>query len=1102
MSAPVRMPSSARVSGVGAGIGASELQAKTKVLSETIGVDESLRQYKLLEALRTGDKSAVDQYMTSSSSRSKGGSDALLLAVQCADLHTVQHVVAKRDQLDVNERDINGNTALHLAAQHGRMDVVDLLMDVDGINDTILNNEHRQAYEVASNADIALHMQTKRGAYIERVNARFTKALGSQDGSLEELLDDPRTAALLDTNRPIDADGNTALHSAVLARDISRIQLLLSHGADPFPRNKRNKTPIDLTKDDRIKALFKNLPQRTMLNNSPNDPVRYSGHLKKWTNYKSGYKARWFLLENGVLSYYRNKDDTETACRGSINLKVARIQYSNNDKTKFSVLGTEKNGFHLKAAHPTEAKNWIWHLNQAKTQAKDAGRLVQPSKDLTGAPIVSGESSTASLNIPSSPLATQANPFGSSSYTPSIADSTVGRGASSAAGGLFANEIAPEDNASVAYSEAASEIDDPLSHEEPHGDAFAITANAAKLQLQVMDDICAHHVAGTPTSDETIQTFRGATAGMREMLGKLIVMVQDRERYFRSLIDREQEMRRLWEDNMQALATDQDDLERKVHEAHQQRRATIKALRAAQTQLISLGETPAASPGQGGAAERTAASQGGLLNSNVYVNDDLGDEDDTDDEFYDAEASTAMTPVASHRDAELPAVAISAAATPAVINGARDQLVEEKAAASEKHADEPAPAYQVGTEDSSQEIRRIEQSFRGYSHPIRTDMGRGDDRPTVSLWGILKSMIGKDMTKMTLPVSFNEATSLLQRVAEDMEYTDLLDHAATLPDAATRALYVAAFAASEYASTIDRVAKPFNPLLHETYEYVRPDKRFRFVVEQVSHHPPIGAAHAESPLWEYWGESSVKSKFNGKSFDINPLGTWYLRLKLPGGKEELYTWKKVNTAVVGILLGSPTVDNYGPMVVTNHTHPLAKAELDFKARGWRGAGAYKVDGTVTDEHGSARWNVAGKWNERLTARSANSSETLDVWSANPRPSGVPFNLTTFAMSLNALDPELKPYLPQTDTRLRPDQRAMENGEYDFAAKEKNRLEEKQRAVRRQRERDGIEPKARWFEQRTHPVTNEQYWHFTGDYWLTRERVASGKGDWQNVEDIF
>ena len=37
-------------------------------------------------------------------------------------------------------------------------------------------------------------------------------------------------------------------------------------------------------------------------------------------------------------------------------------------------------------------------------------------------------------------------------------------------------------------------------------------------------------------------------------------------------------------------------------------------------------------------------------------------------------------------------------------------------------------------------------------------------------------MIGKDMTKMTLPVSFNEPTSLLQRVTEDMVCAFLYSH--------------------------------------------------------------------------------------------------------------------------------------------------------------------------------------------------------------------------------------------------------------------------------------------------------------------------------------
>lgn len=120
---------------------------------------------------------------------------------------------------------------------------------------------------------------------------------------------------------------------------------------------------------------------------------------------------------------------------------------------------------------------------------------------------------------------------------------------------------------------------------------------------------------------------------------------------------------------------------------------------------------------------------------------------------------------------------------------------------------------------------------------------------------------------MTLPVSFNEPTSLLQRVAEDLEYTDLLDVAADRSDSMERLLYVASYAASEYASTIGRVAKPFNPLLGETFEYVRPDKGYRFFVEQVSHHPPVGAAWAESPKWDYWVSSFHPEYFQAADDD-------------------------------------------------------------------------------------------------------------------------------------------------------------------------------------------------------------------------------------------
>ena len=45
-------------------------------------------------------------------------------------------------------------------------------------------------------------------------------------------------------------------------------------------------------------------------------------------------------------------------------------------------------------------------------------------------------------------------------------------------------------------------------------------------------------------------------------------------------------------------------------------------------------------------------------------------------------------------------------------------------------------------------------------------------------------------------------------------------------------MWVSTFAVSALASNFERMGKPFNPLLGETYELKRPD--FRIVCEQVS----------------------------------------------------------------------------------------------------------------------------------------------------------------------------------------------------------------------------------------------------------------------------
>uniref|UniRef100_A0A8C5F052 Oxysterol-binding protein n=1 Tax=Gopherus evgoodei TaxID=1825980 RepID=A0A8C5F052_9SAUR len=142
----------------------------------------------------------------------------------------------------------------------------------------------------------------------------------------------------------------------------------------------------------------------------------------------------------------------------------------------------------------------------------------------------------------------------------------------------------------------------------------------------------------------------------------------------------------------------------------------------------------------------------------------------------------------------------------------------------------------------------------------------------VSLWNILRNNVGKDLSKVSMPVQLNEPLNTLQRLCEELEYSTLLDAASRCADPCERLVCVAAFAVSAYASTYYRAgSKPFNPVLGETYECVRPDKGFRFISEQVFSWPARLGGRDTRTGW--------KNKFWGKSLEIVPVGT--VNVKLP-----------------------------------------------------------------------------------------------------------------------------------------------------------------------------------------------------------------------------
>uniref|UniRef100_A0A8C0UZ00 Oxysterol-binding protein n=1 Tax=Cyanistes caeruleus TaxID=156563 RepID=A0A8C0UZ00_CYACU len=396
-------------------------------------------------------------------------------------------------------------------------------------------------------------------------------------------------------------------------------------------------------------------------------------------------------------------------------------------------------------------------------------------------------------------------------------------------------------------------------------------------------------------------------------------------------------------------------------------------------------------------------------------------------------------------------------------------------------------------------------------------------RNDFSIWSILRKCIGMELSKITMPVIFNEPLSFLQRLTEYMEHTYLIHKASSLSSTTERMQCVAAFAVSAVASQWERTGKPFNPLLGETYELIRDDLGFRLLSEQVSHHPPISAFYAEGLNNDFVFHGSIypKLKFWGKSVEAEPKGTMTLELL---EHNEAYTWTNPTCCVHNIIVGKLWIEQYGNVEITNHKTG-EKCVLSFKPCGLFGKELHKVEGYIQDKSKKKLCALYGKWTECLysvdpatfeaykkndkknteekkSSKQVGNTEESDemplpdsesvyvipgsvlLWKITPRPpnSAQMYNFTSFAMALNELDKEMESVIPKTDCRLRPDIRAMENGEIDLASEEKKRLEEKQRTARKNRSKSEEDWKTRWFHQGPNPHTGTQDWLYSGNYW--------------------
>ncbi|CAG7636499.1 unnamed protein product [Allacma fusca] len=740
--------------------------------------------------------------------------------------------------------------------------------------------------------------------------------------------------------------------------------------------------------------------------------------------------SQYFVLSNGVLSYYRNQAEVNHTCRGSISLHGALIYTEDTCNLVVSNGGTQT--FHLRASSEVERQRWVTALELAKAKAI---RTMESEEEEE-----------------------------------------------------LEEVTAPPDNQEVqnVFRMLSAKLEDMQTCCElinKHG-------NALQKALSELESTDNHHdiVSKVKQVNERATLFRITSTAMINACTEYAKTAQSQGKKWQKAIQYEKEQRQRLERVVEDLAKQHTKLEEAAAVASHHGQSNVQSDEDDETVYYDAVETS-----EGGATEFT-------VDVPISVHRRTSSGISTDSQRSEGKQSN------SSSEGEEEGSNPGASQQVRCIRAKKSDRQQQLSVSSKEKEDGALSSNSELVPVASQRVRRK----------------RVPDKPNypLNLWSIMKNCIGKELTKIPMPVNFSEPLSMLQRLTEDFEYSQILDRAAKSKDSCEQLSYVAAFTVSSYATTAVRTGKPFNPLLGETFECDRMDDLgWRCLNEQVSHHPPMAAQYCEGRGWKCWQEFTMSSKFRGKYLQVIPLGIAHLVFTDSGNH---FTWRKVTTTIHNIIVGKLWVDQHGEMDIMNH-QTGDKCHLKYIPYSYFNRDVQrKVTGCVMDKHEKVRWILNGTWdakmetcevlNQKDTDKSGKpvlelgSSKTLWERKLPPPDSERYYNFTELACQLNE-KPLPDEIVAPTDSRLRPDQRLMEDGLWDEANTEKLRLEEKQRTARRSKETEAEKAAADgrpvpsyepiWFNKDKDPLTGNVIHVFKGDYWTCKE-----KQEWSKCPDIF
>ncbi|CDJ69276.1 oxysterol-binding protein, putative [Eimeria necatrix] len=194
----------------------------------------------------------------------------------------------------------------------------------------------------------------------------------------------------------------------------------------------------------------------------------------------------------------------------------------------------------------------------------------------------------------------------------------------------------------------------------------------------------------------------------------------------------------------------------------------------------------------------------------------------------------------------------------------------------------------------------------------------------VNLWSVLKDCIGRDLSRIAMPVYFNEPTSFLQRQCEDLQYVDLLN--------------------------------------------------------LVGHHPPITAYVATASEYSCEGWVTVRNRFSGKSLEVTMPGIARVTFRRTG---ERFSYKRIKMLIHNVIWGKLWIEVDGTSLVQNETSGDFSV-VQFLRKGWLDKTCHHLRAIIFDASGRPAYRLSGQWSSAIYVEEAPAFPPHKKWKVPPQ----------------------------------------------------------------------------------------------------------------------